>query len=55
METNLNSKLIIFLLLSQLLFSCKSNISAGVGSDGKSLDSTATSSDTITATKIQKD
>ena len=48
MKTHLSSKFIVFLLFSQLLFSCKNNISAGVGSDGKSLDTTVTNSDTTT-------
>lgn len=51
MKTNLNSKLILLLLFTQLLFSCKNNISAGVGSDGKTLDSTGTNSDTTTVPK----
>lgn len=51
MKTHLNLKFIIFLLFTSLLFSCKNNISAGVGSDGKSLDSTATKSDTTTVPK----
>ncbi|MGO4770107.1 hypothetical protein ACEN2I_00455 [Flavobacterium sp. W22_SRS_FK3] len=51
MKTDLNSKFILLLLFTQLLFSCKNNISAGVGSDGKSLDSTVTNSDTTTVTK----
>jgi hypothetical protein len=51
MKTHLNSKLIILMLFTQLLFSCKNNISAGVGSDGKSLDSTRTNADTITVSK----
>lgn len=48
MKMHLSSKFIVFLLFSQLLFSCKNNISAGVGSDGKSLDTTVTNSDTTT-------
>ncbi|PBJ15873.1 hypothetical protein [Flavobacterium sp. ACN6] len=51
MKTHLNSKVIVLLLLTQFLFSCKNNISAGVGSDGKSLDSTATNLDTTTVPK----
>jgi hypothetical protein len=51
MKTHLNSKFMLFLLFTQLLFSCKNNISARVGSDGKSLDSTAMSPDTTTVTK----
>jgi len=51
MKTHLNSKLIVLLLLTQLLFSCKNNISAGVGSDGKSLDTTVTNQDTATVPK----
>lgn len=48
MKMPLNSKFIVLLFFTQLLFSCKNNISAGVGSDGKSLDSTVTNTDTTT-------
>ena len=51
MKTHLNSKFILLLLFTQLLFSCKSNMSGGVGSDGKNLDSTVTKSDTIIVPK----
>jgi hypothetical protein len=51
MKTHLNSKFIVLLLLIQFLFSCKNNISGGVGSDGKSLDSTVTNVDTTTVRK----
>jgi len=51
MKTHLNSKFIVLLLFTQLLFSCKNNISAGVGSDGKSIDSTLTNTDTTTVQK----
>lgn len=51
MKMQLNSKFIILLLFTQLLFSCKNNISAGVGSDGKSLDSIVTNSDTTSVIK----
>ena len=51
MKMYLNSKIILLLLFTQLLFSCKNNISAGVGSDGKILDSTVTNTDTTTVTK----
>jgi len=51
MKTSLYSKFIVLLLFTPLLFSCKGNLSAGVGSDGKSLDSTVTKSDTTTVPK----
>ncbi|GGF22513.1 hypothetical protein GCM10011518_34670 [Flavobacterium limi] len=46
MKKYLNLNLIVILLITLLLLSCKNNISAGVGSDGKSLDSTGTNTDT---------
>nr|WP_294929494.1 hypothetical protein [uncultured Flavobacterium sp.] len=51
MKADLNSKFIVFLFFTQLLFACKNNISTGVGSDGKSLDSTVTNTDTTTVPK----
>jgi|GEM_PF-4953568 len=51
MKWHLNSKIIAILLFTQFLFSCKNNISAGVGSDGKRLDSTAGYLDTAAVSK----
>ncbi|WP_163397276.1 hypothetical protein [Flavobacterium fluviatile] len=48
MKAHINSKYIILMLFLVLLFSCKNNISGGVGSDGKSLDSVGTNTDTTT-------
>ncbi len=52
MKTHFNLKLILIALFAGLLFSCKNNISGGVGSDGKSLDSITTNPD---STKVLKD
>lgn len=48
MKTHFNSKYIVLALFTVLLFSCKNNISAGVGSDGKSLDSVGMNADSTT-------
>ena len=50
-ENELTFKIYSTPVVTQLLFSCKGNLSAGVGSDGKSLDSTVTKSDTTTVPK----
>ncbi|AXB57661.1 hypothetical protein HYN86_14080 [Flavobacterium fluviale] len=51
MKRQLISKVIVLLFLIQFLCSCKNNISGGVGSDGKPLDSIVTNLDNDTITK----
>ncbi|MBZ4040833.1 hypothetical protein [Flavobacterium hibisci] len=52
MKIQFNSKLILIAVFTGLFFSCKNNISGGVGSDGKNLDSITTNPD---STKVLKD